>query len=122
VLSSEEGEVLRKFKLQGHQEAYSLERVEPLINIISQENIFVALHLVLVRKAEAFKEAQQIVKTTVNTAKYLGWRPHSHQTALLEDHSRGLLTQPYYFFAFEWEKGASLALTEQCLQYGFGKL
>ena len=55
MLSSEEGEVLWKFKLEGHQEAYSLERVEPLINVISQENVFVALHLVLVRKAEALK-------------------------------------------------------------------
>ena len=115
MFSSEESEVLWKFKFEGHQEAYGLERVEPLINVISQENVLVALHLVLVGKAEVFKQTQQIVKTTVNTAKYLCRRPHSHQTAFFEDHSRGLLAQSYYFFAFEWKQSASLALAEQCL-------
>ena len=84
--------MLWKFQLQGHQKADSFQGVEPLVHVVTQKDVLVALHLVLVRKTEVFEQPQQIIKTTVDTPKYFGRRPHSHQAAFLEDHSRGLLT------------------------------
>ena len=84
--------MLWKFELKGHQKADSFQGVEPLVHVVTQKDVFVALHLVLVRKTEVFEQSHQIIKTTVDTAKYFGRRPHSHQTAFLEDYSRDLLT------------------------------
>ena len=78
MLSSEHNDVLWVFYFECHQKAYCFKRVKALINIVAKENIFIALHLLFIRKSEVLEQSKQVMETTIYTSKYLYWRPHPY--------------------------------------------
>lgn len=66
MLASQQLDMIRVLDLQGHQQAYCLQRVEPLVNIVSQKYILDCLHLFLVRIAEALENVQKVLEPSVN--------------------------------------------------------
>lgn len=84
MLAPQKSDVFRVFELEGHEEADGFKRVEAFVDIVAQEHILVALHLVLIRKAEVLKKSHQVEETPINTAEDLDWRAHSDQTGLFQ--------------------------------------
>lgn len=78
MLSSQEGKVLRILDLEGHEETDCFEGVESFVDVVAQEDIFVALHLPLVRKSKILKETHKVKETSVDTSEYLNRRTHSN--------------------------------------------
>lgn len=58
MLTSEESYVVRVFYFEAEEKADSLEGVEPFVNVISQENVLVAFHLVFIRESELLEDSQ----------------------------------------------------------------
>jgi hypothetical protein len=78
MLASKESYVFGILNLQRHEQTDSFKGIESFINIIAQENIFVAFHFMLIRETEVFKESQQIIVTTIYTSEYLNRRANSY--------------------------------------------
>ena len=58
MLAPQKNDVLWKFDFQSHQKANSLKGVKTFINIISQKDVLIALHLLFVWKTKTLKESQ----------------------------------------------------------------
>ncbi len=67
-----------ELELEGHEKADGFQRVEPLVDIVPQEDILVTLHLVLIGEAKVFEETEKVEEAAIDTAEDLDRRPDSH--------------------------------------------
>ena len=57
------------FYFEAEEKADSLKGVEPFVDVVPQENVFVAFHFVFVGEPEFLKHLQKVVKSAVNASK-----------------------------------------------------
>jgi hypothetical protein len=84
VLSPQEGDMLRILDFEGHEQTHDFEGIKPFVNVVAEENVFVAFHLVLVWETEVFEEPYEVKISAVYAAEYLDGRSYCHQTGLFD--------------------------------------
>ena len=79
MLTSQKYDMLGILDLKSHEQADCFQRVESLVDVVSQKYIFVTLHLLFVRKSEILEKSEKVMETTVYTSKNLDRRTNTHK-------------------------------------------
>ena len=96
--------MLRVFYLERHEKTHRLKGVKSFVNVVAQEDVLFALHLLVVRKTEVLEQPEQIMELSVNTSEYLDWGSHTNQTLLAPHYLHRILAQPHHLVLFEGKK------------------
>lgn len=92
------------FDLEAEEKTDSLKGVEPFVDVVPQEDVFVAFHFVFVGEPEFLKNLQKVVKSAIDASKNFNRGPDAQQTAFFHDNFGCFLAESDDFIFFEGEQ------------------